>query len=96
VRRAGTPAELLAGLPVIRLRTASAVPVSPRSVPLVTVVTTEVFAVLGGSIGGFPTRAWPLLLADPTADQGFRGRRPVRARQLGDPVRQDVPGRGVG
>jgi deazaflavin-dependent oxidoreductase (nitroreductase family) len=84
--------EMLAGLPVVSLTTTGARSGRPRSVRLVPVVTTEVFAVLGTNFGEANTPAWALnLLAHPTATVEFRGRRvTVHARELDDPVRESV------
>jgi hypothetical protein len=57
VRRRGSAVEMSAGLPVIHLRITIAVPVRPRSVLLVPVVTAEVFSVPGANIGGSLTPA---------------------------------------
>jgi deazaflavin-dependent oxidoreductase (nitroreductase family) len=84
--------EVVAGLPVVRLTTTGARSGRPRSVLLVPVVTTEVFAVLGTNFGEVRTPAWALnLLAHPTATVEFRGRRVrVQARELDDGVRDEV------
>jgi deazaflavin-dependent oxidoreductase (nitroreductase family) len=84
--------EVLAGLPVVRLTTTGARSGRPRSVLLVPVVTTEVFALLGTNFGEVRTPAWALnLLVHPTATVEFRGRRvTVQARELDDGGRDDV------
>jgi deazaflavin-dependent oxidoreductase (nitroreductase family) len=88
----GSVTELLAGLPVVTLTTTGARSGRPRTVLLVPVVTTEVFAVLGTNFGEPRTPAWAAnLRADPAAVVEFRGRCvPVRARELDGSARESV------
>ncbi len=75
---------VLAGLPVVVLTTTGARTGARRSVPLIPVVTADVFAVLGTNFGGPHTPAWVLNLeARPRADLSFAGRSlEVHARLL--------------
>jgi deazaflavin-dependent oxidoreductase (nitroreductase family) len=75
---------MLAGLPVVVLTTTGARSGAPRAVPLIPVVTPEVFAVLGTNFGGARTPGWVVNLeAHPWAELAFGGRSvAVRARLL--------------
>jgi deazaflavin-dependent oxidoreductase (nitroreductase family) len=75
---------MLAGLPVVVLTTTGARTGAPRAVPLIPVITPEVFAVLGTNFGGAQTPAWAVNLeAHPWAELTFGGRSvAVRARLL--------------
>jgi deazaflavin-dependent oxidoreductase (nitroreductase family) len=88
LRRAGggrvSAPGVLAGLPVVVLTTTGARSGAPRPVPLIPVVTPDVFAVLGTNFGGPDTPGWVLNLeAHPWAELSFGGRSmQVHARLL--------------
>ncbi|HYY09599.1 MAG TPA: nitroreductase family deazaflavin-dependent oxidoreductase [Kineosporiaceae bacterium] len=75
---------LVARLPTVALTTTGARSGRPRTVPLIPVVTDEVFAVLGTNFGGERTPAWALnLLTHAEAELAYGDRRvAVRARPL--------------
>lgn len=85
---------LVAGLPAVTVTTTGARSGLPRTVPLIPVVTDEVFAVLGTNFGGRRTPAWAVNLeARPEADVAFGDRSvPVRARLLAGTERAEVIG----
>ena len=95
LRRLGsrvTVPSVAAGLPAVTLVTTGARSGRPRPVPLIPVITADVFAVLGTNFGGSATPAWAInLLASPRATLEYRGRTiEVHARELDGSERDGV------